>query len=55
MSIIRKDMEAYIMNNEVLEKNFCNFMKENEGTLVNMNHHIEKQEKEIDLVNLRKA
>ena len=35
--------------------NFCNFMKENEGTLVNMNHHIEKQEKEIDLVNLRKA
>ncbi len=35
--------------------NFCNFMKENEGTLVNVNHHIEKQEKEIDLVNLRKA
>ena len=35
--------------------NICNFMKENEGTLVNMNHHIEKQEKEIDLVNLRKA
>lgn len=35
--------------------NFCNFMKENEGTLVNMNHYIEKQEKEIDLVNLRKA
>ena len=35
--------------------NFCNFMKENEGTRVNMNHHIEKQEKEIDLVNLRKA
>ncbi len=34
--------------------NFCNFMKENGGILVNMNH-TEKQEKEIDFVSSRKA
>jgi len=34
--------------------NFCNFMKENDGTLVSTNH-TEKQEKEIDFVSLRKA
>lgn len=34
--------------------NFFNFMKENGGTLVNINH-TEKQEKEIDFVSLRKA
>lgn len=34
--------------------NFCNFMKENDGILVNMNH-TEEQEKEIDFVSLRKA
>ncbi|WP_158572130.1 recombinase family protein [Agathobacter rectalis] len=34
--------------------NFCNFMKENGGTLVSTNH-TEKQEKEIDFVSLRKA
>lgn len=34
--------------------NFCNFMKENDGTLVNINH-TEKQEKVIDFLSLRKA
>lgn len=33
---------------------FCNFMKENDGILVNMNH-TKKQEKEIGFVSLRKA
>lgn len=34
--------------------NFCNFMKENGGTLVNTNF-TGKHEKEIDIVSLRKA